>query len=157
MREDFVPFWGRGLVGYYWQSLEGDNPGWRWMSALNSGLNTSGSFDMNDAFSVRCIQSIYTIEAAPNNEDFGSVTGSGDDFVLFQTVTLTAIPNTGYHFQNWTEEGDEVSVNQEYTFSLTGDRTLVANLATNTYTITASAGEYGSIDPVGVVTISHLK
>jgi uncharacterized protein (TIGR02145 family) len=156
MREDFVPFWGRGLVGYYWQSLEGDNPGWRWMSALNSGLNTSGSFDMNDAFSVRCIQSIYTIEAAPNNEDFGSVTGSGDDFVLFQTVTLTAIPNTGYHFQNWTEEGDEVSVNQEYTFSLTGDRTLVANLATNTYTITASAGEYGSIDPVGVVTVSHF-
>jgi len=43
----------------------------------------------------------YMISATANDDDFGSVTGGGE-YDHFATATLTASPNTGYHFVNWT-------------------------------------------------------
>ena len=68
----------------------------------------------------------------------GSVTGGGN-YNHFAICTLRAIPSTGYHFVNWTENGVEVSTEATYVFTVTGPRTLVANFEQNTYTITASA------------------
>jgi hypothetical protein len=42
---------------------------------------------------------------------------------------VIARPNQRYEFINWTEDGVEVSTEQSYTFTLTADRTLVANFA----------------------------
>jgi hypothetical protein len=58
------------------------------------------------------------------------------------SVTITAAANAGYRFVNWTEDGEEVSTSESYTFTVTANRTLVANfeeIPPNTYTITASA------------------
>ena len=70
-----------------------------------------------------------------------------------QTCILTAIPFTGYHFVNWTENGTVVSTNAVYSFTVTGDRTLIANFSNDagqTYTITATPnpleGGYITID-----------
>ena len=43
------------------------------------------------------------------------------------TVVATAAPDTDYFFANWTENGDEVSTSASYTFTVTGDREIVAN------------------------------
>ena len=54
-------------------------------------------------------------------------------------ISVTATPNTGYTFVNWTADGIEVSTNAAYTFQITKDITLTANFqstALPTYTLT---------------------
>ena len=54
----------------------------------------------------------------------------GGTFNSGTSVTVTAIPATGYQFVNWTENGTQVSTNASYIFTITGNRTLVANFTT---------------------------
>ena len=44
-------------------------------------------------------------------------------------VTLTATPNEGYNFVNWTVNGEEVSVENPYTATITANTEYVANFA----------------------------
>ncbi len=53
-------------------------------------------------------------------------------------MTVTATPNAGYSFVNWTESGTQVSTNASYNFTASTNRTLVANFVA-TYTIAVSA------------------
>ncbi len=64
----------------------------------------------------------------------GTVEGSGI-FDYGTSVTVKAIPGTGYNFLNWTENGNVVSENESYTFIITNDRTLVANFGIKTHTV----------------------
>ena len=80
----------------------------------------------------------YNITATANPSAGGTVSGAGT-YNHGVSCTLTATASTGYTFTNWTENGNVVSTNANYTFNVTGNRTLVANFALNTYTITASA------------------
>ena len=80
----------------------------------------------------------YTITASANPGNGGSVSGAGD-YNYGASCTLTATAATGYTFTNWTENGTPVSTQANYTFNVTGNRTLVANFSINSYTITASA------------------
>lgn len=71
----------------------------------------------------------YTITASASPADFGSVTGDGQ-YYEGEEVKLTATPNEGKRFVNWTESGTEVSTDAVYTFPATAaDRTFVANFA----------------------------
>ena len=56
----------------------------------------------------------------------GTVSGTGF-YNTGETCTLSATANPGYTFVNWTENGTEVSTDTTYSFTVTGDRTLVAN------------------------------
>jgi len=55
----------------------------------------------------------------------GSITGSGT-YGYGTQVTLKATPKTGYRFVCWMEDAKQVSVNAQYTFSVTKNRTLKA-------------------------------
>jgi hypothetical protein len=44
-----------------------------------------------------------------------------------ETCTVTATPNEGFYFANWTENGNVVSSDASYTFTVTSDRDLTAN------------------------------
>ena len=92
----------------------------------------------------------YTITVMANPAEGGTVVG-GDVIDLGQTCTVTAVPNTGYDFVNWTENGESVSTDLEYTFTVSADRTLVANFQLQSFTIAASAdpAEGGSIEGAG--------
>ncbi len=85
----------------------------------------------------------YNINATANPSAGGTVNGGGT-FNHGQSCTVSATAATGYTFTNWTENGTVVSTNPSYTFNVTGDRTLVANFAINTYTITVSANPSNS-------------
>ena len=67
----------------------------------------------------------FAVSAAANNAAYGSVTGGGS-YNHGSTATLRATANTGYYFVRWTEGGTEVSTNAEYSFTVTGGRSLVA-------------------------------
>ena len=82
----------------------------------------------------------YTIAVSANPTEGGTVAGGGT-YQEGQSCTVSATPNTNYTFVNWTENGSVVSSNASYTFTVNGNRTLVANFnyVPPTYTITATA------------------
>ncbi|MCR5588157.1 MAG: T9SS type A sorting domain-containing protein [Bacteroidales bacterium] len=80
----------------------------------------------------------YTVSVTANPNEGGSVTGGGT-YQEGTSCTVTATANTGYTFSNWTENGDVVSTNASYTFTVTGDRTLVANFTLNSYNVSVTA------------------
>jgi hypothetical protein len=59
----------------------------------------------------------------------GGTTGGSGTFNSGSSVTVTATTNAGYVFINWKENGVVVSTNASYTFTIIGNRTLVANFA----------------------------
>ena len=56
----------------------------------------------------------------------GSISGT---FNYGESCTLVATPNADYHFVNWTENGNMVSTDASYSFTVTEDADLVANFA----------------------------
>ncbi len=87
----------------------------------------------------------FAVILSANPAAGGSTTGSGS-FDAETDVTVTATPNTGYAFVNWTVNGEEVSTNSSYTFELTANTTLIANFEVRTtYTLNVNA-ENGSVD-----------
>ena len=102
------------------------------------------------------------ITATANPSEGGSVSGAGT-YDFGTTITLTATANENYIFTNWTENGEVISTEAEYTFTVTGDRTLVANFVemTNHYIPQGSAYSetmalYGVIQIDGVEQHSGL-
>ena len=92
----------------------------------------------------------YTVSVSANPSDGGTVTGGGS-YTEGSSCTVTAIPNSGYNFVNWTENGNQFSANASYTFAVTGNRTLVAHFSNQGYVITAMADpeEGGSVSGSG--------
>ena len=92
----------------------------------------------------------YNINVSPNPNIGGTVTGGGT-YEGGQQCTVTATANTGYTFNNWTENGEVVTTNASYTFIVEGNRTLVANFTLNNYTIsvTSDPAEGGMVTGAG--------
>ena len=79
----------------------------------------------------------YTIAASANPPLGGTVTGAGN-YLEGEACTLTATANNDYAFTNWTEDGNVVSADANYTFVVNSSRSLTAHF-TRQYTITVSA------------------
>ncbi len=58
----------------------------------------------------------------------GSVSGAGL-FAQGAVTTINAVPNAGFMFVNWTENGTEVSKSASYQLTMAGNKALVANFA----------------------------
>lgn len=95
----------------------------------------------------------------------GVTTGAGNyDEGTLATVSATA--NPGFNFVRWTEGGVEVSASADYSFPVTGDRSLVAVFEAISYSVTTAAspvaggttsggGSYSSGAPVTVVAVAN--
>ena len=96
------------------------------------------------------------VTATVTPEGAGVVEGTGD-YLPGTSCTLTATANTGYTFVNWTENGEVVSTDNPYTFTVNGAVELTANFSLNSYDITASANptEGGTITGSG--TYDHFS
>ena len=84
------------------------------------------------------ISKICEITATATPSAGGTVTGGGN-YIHGSSCTLTATPNTGYHFVKWTKGSTQVSTNATYTFTVTANGTYKAHFALNSYDITATA------------------
>lgn len=58
---------------------------------------------------------------------YGGTTSGGGTYNQGMTATVVATPSTGFVFRNWTANGAPVSTSASYPFTVTADRTLVAN------------------------------
>ena len=74
----------------------------------------------------------------------GTVSSSSSSVQEGGSVTLTATPNSGYVFKNWTLNGNVVSTQNPYTATVTANSVYVANFVEKTYTISVSSGEGGT-------------
>lgn len=68
----------------------------------------------------------YEVTIAANPENGGGVSGGGT-YHWGQNCTVVAFANTNYAFDNWTEDGEIVSTDAEYTFRCYRDHSLVAH------------------------------
>ena len=69
----------------------------------------------------------YTISITANPSNGGTVSGGGSNFTYGQNCTVTATANANFAFIKWTENGNTISTDANYTFIVSSDRNLVAN------------------------------
>ena len=74
-----------------------------------------------------------------SNPLIGGTTTGGGTFAQGSSVTVTAIPNAGYTFANWTDGVTIVSTSSSYQFNMAGNKTLVANFTITPYTVSVSS------------------
>ena len=98
------------------------------LAACGGGGSTSSPKDVSGSYNITISASLLSS---------GAVSGGGS-YNANQTVSLTASPNAGYSFINWTESGTEVSTSSSYTFTATSNRTLVANFVVSNYSVNAT-------------------
>jgi len=82
----------------------------------------------------------YTVTTASNPANGGATSGGGT-FNYGSTITVNATASANWFFTSWSENGNTISSNPAYSFTLTSNRNLLANFTqqTNQYTVTATA------------------
>lgn len=96
---------------------------WRVQGYVPNGVQ--GQFSEVRSFTTANPAS-YTITVLASPSAGGTVSGGGT-FQLGSSRTVTAAANAGYTFANWTESGNVVSSSSSFSFTLNGNRNLVAN------------------------------
>jgi hypothetical protein len=92
-----------------------------------AGSTVSGGGTSDPATGSTPAQYTITVSASPSAN--GTVSGGGN-FATGSSQTVTATPNSGFSFVNWTQNGSVVSTSASYTFTLNSNTTLVANFTT---------------------------
>lgn len=110
-------------------------------------------------FDIVCNRSIlanfetimHHVSVTANNDACGTVSGGGD-YQEGSQVTVTATANTGFQFDRWTMDGETVSTNASYTFTIWEDVDLVACFVVQQIHINASASPSngGSVTGAGI-------
>lgn len=129
--------------------------GWNGLNGASTSGNTATISSLTTPISgISCnvSESSYNVSVSSNNDSYGTAAGGGT-FNYNTTASVTATPVSNlYKFVNWTENGNEVSTNATYTFTVTRTRILVANFApkeTYAVAVTVSPEEGGSVEGDG--------
>ena len=106
-------------------------------TANGSVVSTSASYAFTLNSNVTLVANFaaaatqYTIAVSASPSADGKVVGAGT-FPAGSSQMVTATANSGYSFVNWTANGSVVSTSASYTFTVTGNLTLVANFVAST-------------------------
>jgi len=104
-----------------------------------------------------CNAQIFSLDLVANPEEGGEVSGEGA-FIAGETVEVTATPNEGWEFINWTNElGMIVSTDPLYSFTMPeSDVILTGNFAMIDYelTLTADPEEGGEVSGAGIYNVN---
>jgi hypothetical protein len=131
-------------TGYHFVNWTGDVGTVADVNAASTTITMNGNYAITANFAINTYTLTYTAGAggtitapatSPTTHDHGAV------------VTITAAPNTGYHFVNWTGDvGTVANVNAaSTTITMNGSYTITANFAINTYTLTAGNDGNGTV------------
>jgi hypothetical protein len=106
-----------------------------------------------NTYTITHAHNFHSVSVTASPVGNGTVNGGGiyGEGLL---ATVSANPAASYIFVNWTEGGNIVSTNPNYTFTVTGPVNLTANFAPGVYTITAvpSPPDGGTISGAGSAT-----
>ena len=93
-------------------------------ASIASYQAATGWSEFTNYHGIGCLN--YEITTIVNPAEGGTVNGGGI-YEEGTECTLIATANEGYNFINWSENGEVVSTEATYSFTVTGDRNLVAN------------------------------
>ena len=117
-----------------------------WLTSFEDGDFLVNGFVRNIVFIADSVQFVnITLEA--NNENAGTVSGGGE-FKKDTEITVTAIANTGYEFESWTSGNDTLSVNPQFTFTVTEDKLLRANFMQQATNVLDAVNDALTIYPI---------
>lgn len=131
--------------GYYFTGWTGDK------IDTSKQLNFKITRDMNISANFAEIGR-YVINTTNKN---GKILRNPDStsYLLGSLVTLTAMPDTGYRFVNWT--GDTTSQSSQMKITVDRNRNVEAKFEKIKYTVTTISSIGGAIDPQGPISVEH--
>ena len=113
---------------------------------LNNPNTTKLEWYLDDVSVTQSAPTQYTITVNANNNAWGTVSGGGQ-YNAGATCTLHATPASGYQFDSWKKNGNVVSTNPNYSFTVTENATYTAYFSQTPvtyYTITTNVTPSGS-------------
>ncbi|MCL1850803.1 MAG: chitobiase/beta-hexosaminidase C-terminal domain-containing protein, partial [Bacteroidetes bacterium] len=121
-----IPSWVAGGSQMLEASIEVNAPGNARIRITKPSQAGSTSVNIDNLCITGLMLTTYTVAVSANPTNGGTVTGGGT-YIENTPATITATPSVAYNFINWTENGTQVTSNPQYTFTVTGNRTFVAN------------------------------
>lgn len=107
------------------------NPGYKFAKWKQGGASVSTSASYTFPVSAdRALVAVFepvlivTTSSAPANG--GTTEADSNGYKAGENATVKAFPNPGYAFLRWTENGNQLSTDAQYTFTVTANRNLVA-------------------------------
>jgi hypothetical protein len=130
-------------TGYHfvnWSDASTANP--------RTDMNVMGDIAVTANFAINTYTLTYNAGAN------GSISGTSPQMVNHgdSGTPVTAVPNTGYHFVDWS---DASTANPRTDTNVMSDVTVTANFAINEYTLTYNAGAHGSISGTSPQMVNH--
>jgi hypothetical protein len=109
------------------------------------------SVDKDRDLVAHFVKNNFTVTVSANPTGYGTATGGAANIICKEEISVTATPNTGYLFENWTKEGTVVATDPVYTFAVVESCELTANFVENIKTITliANPTELGAVEGAG--------
>lgn len=132
--------WQHGIPDWGFAAASGDGSYFR---KLAEYMYQSAPGDMSFSLLTTAATN-YSISASVAPSGAGTITGTGA-YPAGSVASLTASANPGFGFVNWTENGAPVSTAPTYNFTVTADRTLVANFTTSFTITTAASPNFGGL------------
>ena len=128
-------------TGYHfvqWNDGNSDNP--RTLAATH-----------NATYIAQFAVNTYTLNVASAQSALGTVSGGGT-YMYNSLVTISAVPNYGYHFVQW----DDAGTDNPRTVRIVRDTTYTAQFDTNTYRVTALSSDFSGGSVLGGGTYNYL-
>jgi len=127
----------------------------KWSDGLTENPRTDENITANisvEAEFTEDVATTYTLTYTAGAN--GSITGEATQTVEAGAngTAVTAVANNGYHFVKW---NDGVTANPRTDKNVTADITVEAEFAINTYTLTYTAGDNGSLTGETAQTVNH--
>ena len=118
------------------------------LTAARTDLNVTANLSVTANFAIDTFTLTYTAGAG------GTIEGTSPQTVNYGAdgTLVTAVPNTGYHFVDWT---DGVLTAARTDLDVTANITVTANFAIDTFTLTYTAGAGGTIEGTSPQTVNY--
>jgi uncharacterized repeat protein (TIGR02543 family) len=115
--------------------------------------STTVSMEQNREISARFVPIYYSLSV---NSSIGGIANGEGNFSHGSNASIIATPANGYSFTGWTGEGISNSSANSTIVNMTQSRTVIANFAINSYTLTLNSEENGTVDGGGQFTYNSL-
>ena len=118
------------------------------LTAARTDTNVTANVSVTANFAINTYTLTYTAGAN------GTITGTSPQTVNYGAdgSEVTAVPNTGYHFVDWS---DGSTANPRTDTNVTANISVTANFAINTYTLAYTAGANGTISGTSPQTVNY--
>jgi hypothetical protein len=121
--------------------------------SLNNTTYTTGQITADCTVAASFTPNTYTISAVAG--EGGTISPSTVKVIQGNTSQFTVTHITGYHITSVTVCNGSLSEYKYTTGQITGDCAVTVSFAINTYTVTPSAGDHGTISPLTPQTVNY--